>query len=169
MANILTAAEGANFVRTTSDDAILTQLLPLVDQYLFNASGHDWTADTTKHPTAKIAAGMLITYWYDNPSSIGQPPEALSAILTQLEAEALKYRKYVFTGLNGAGSIWLNSAREGDVVITLTGVAGLSGDQSALFEAVVSEDFQISQTSSADLSESQFVVVLKHPAEDVKA
>ncbi len=169
MTNILTAAEAANFVRTTSDDAVLVQLLPLVDQYLLNASGHDWAVDATIHPTAKIAAGMVLVYWYDNPGALGQSPEALTGQLVQLEAEALKYCKFTFEGLNGAGSIYLPGAREGAAVITLTGVYGLTGDQSAKFESAISEENQIVQTSSSTLDEKQVVVVVKHPADDVKA
>jgi hypothetical protein len=169
MANILNAAEAANFIRSTTDDAVMLQLLPLADTYLSQATGHDWATDATKHNTAKMAAGVLLTYWYDNPNAIGQAPEALTALLVQLEAIALKYRKYLFEGLNTAGSIPLPGARAGDVVITLTGVYGVAGDQSAKFEATVSDDDQIEQTATDDLSDNQYVVVLKHPADDVSA
>ena len=169
MSNILTAAEAANFLRSTATDAVMLQYLPLVDEYLKNASGHDWAVDTVKNATAKTAAGMLLVYWYDHPSLIGQAPSAMSALLVQLEAEALKYRKVHFTGLNGAGSISMPEAREGDEVISLTGVYLSSGDQSALFESAVSEEGLFEQLSSSDLSEYQFVVVLKHPADDVSA
>jgi len=167
--NILTPEEAANFVRTEATDAVLLQLLPLVDQHLLNATGHDWSADTQIYPTAKIAAGMTLVYWYDNPGALGQSPEALTNQLIQLEAEAMKYRKYHFEGASGAGSVCLAGAREGDVVLSLTGVYGLSGDQSTLFESSVSEENYLVQTSASDLSEKQFVAVLKHPADDVKA
>lgn len=169
MANILTAAEAANFLRTTTDDAVMLQFLPLVDTYLQQATGHDWTVDSDKHNTAKIAAGMLLTYWYDNPHAVGEAPVSLAAALVQLEAEALKYRKYEFGGLNGAGAVSIPGLRKGDGVITLTGVYGVSGDQSANFEATVSEDDQIEQTSASDLSDNLYVVVVKHPADDVSA
>jgi hypothetical protein len=169
MPNVLTATEGSNFVRTTSTDAVMLQLLPLVDQYLYNASGHDWAADSSINTTAKIAAGMLLVYWYDNPAAIGTPAQNLTALLVQLEAEALKYRKILFDGINGAGGIYIPGARDGDVVISLTGVDGVSGDQKAMFESTISEDDMIQQTNGGDLSENQYVVVLKHPAEDVRA
>ena len=169
MANILTDAQAASFVRTTSDDSVMLQFLPLVDEYLKGASGHDWTMDQTKDPTAIMAAGLLLTYWYDNPSMVGQSPSALSALLMQLEAKALKYRKYEFGGLDGAGAISIQGLRKGDDVITLTGVYGVSGDQSANFEATVSEDDQIEQTSASDLSDNLYVAVVKHPADDVSA
>lgn len=169
MTNILTPAEAANFIRTDVNDAVMLQLIPLVDQFLLSATGHDWTADATIHNAAKTAAGMLIVHWYDNPMAVGQAPESLSAALTQLEAEALKYRKSCFYGNAGVGGVSLPGARVGDVVITLVGVYGATGDQSAKFEAVVTVQDQIQQTNGADLSENQYVVVLKHPAEDVSA
>jgi hypothetical protein len=169
MANILTAPEAANFLRSTADDAVMLQFLPLVDQYLQQATGHDWAADAEVHDTAKLAAGMLLTYWYDNPGMVGQAPGTLSGSLVALEAEALKYRKYEFEGMNGAGSISLPGARTGDDVIKLVGVYGVTGDQSGKFEATISVDDQIQQTDAGDLSENQYVVVLKHPADDVSA
>ncbi len=169
MTNILTAAEGANFVRTGVTDAVMLQLLPLVDQYLLNASGHDWAADTVIHPTAKLAAGMVLVYWYDNPGAVGMEPEGITGQLVQLEAEALKYRKYQFEGLNGAGSVYLPGAREGDDVVKLVGIYGVGGDQSTKFETEISADGQIRQTSGSDLSDNLYVVVLKSPAEDVSA
>lgn len=169
MTNILTAAEAANFIRTDAGDVVMLQLLPLVDQYLLSATGHDWTKDNSIHKTAITAAGMLVVYWYDNPQLIGQAPTALAAALVQLEAEALKYRKYCFYGNAQAGGLSLPGARIGDKVISLVGVYGVTGDQAAKFESVVTVQDQIQQIHSGDLSGNQYVVVLKHPAEDVSA
>jgi hypothetical protein len=169
MTTILTAAEAANFLRTTSTDAVMLQLLPLVDQYLLNATGHDWTTDSSISATAKMAAGMALVYWYDNPGAIGTPPESLTGLLVQLEAEAIKYRKYTFNGRNGAGSIYLPGARQGDDVLWLVGAYGVDGDESESFEAVISESNQIQQSAAGDLSDNQYVAVLKHPADDVSA
>lgn len=169
MANVLTAAEAANFIRSTVDDAVMLQYLPLVDEYLKNASGHDWAADSTKHPAAKMAAGMLLTYWYDNPTAIGHAPDGLTALMVQLEAEALKYRKYVFAGLHRAGTILLEGARKGDTVISITGVYGVSGSQLSAFASVLAEDHILEQTSANDLSDNLYVAVLKSPADDVSA
>lgn len=166
---ILTNDEAANFLRTNSSDAVMQQLLPLVDEYLLNASGHDWASDTEKDKTAKVAAGMLLTFWYDNPGMIGQAPVPVRSTLMQLEAKALSYRKYKFGGNSTSGSIVLDHARKGDAVVKLIGVYGASGDQSSKFESVISEDGQILQTNSGDLSENLYVVVLKHPADDVSA
>lgn len=169
MTNILTAAQAANFIRTEATDAVLLQLLPLVDDYISSATGHDWATDSPIHNKAITAAGMLITYWYDNPGMIGQAPATVRGTLMQLEAEALKYRKYKIGGSNGAGAISLAGARKGDLVKKLMGVYGVSGDQSAKFESIITVDDQIQQTNSADLSENLYVVVLKHPADDVSA
>jgi hypothetical protein len=54
-------------------------------------------------------------------------------------------------------------------VITLTGVYGVDGDQGAAFEIVVSVADQIQQTSTSNLSDYRYVVVVKNPADDVSA
>lgn len=167
--NVLTTAQAANFLRTETTDAVMLQFLPLVDQYLLSATGHNWAADVTKHSTAITAAGMLLIHWYDNPTLVGQAPSAVTNLLVQLEAEALKYRKSQFYGSSGAGSISISGSRKGDDVISLVGVYGVTGDQSSKFESAVSVDGQIQQTDSADLSDNVYVVVLKHPADDVSA
>jgi len=169
MTNILTDAQAANFLRTSATDAVMLMLLPLVDEYLLNATGHDWAFDQTKDKTAVTAAGMLLVFWYDNPSMIGQAPASVRSTLVQLEAKALKYRKYQYAGTNGVGVIALSGARKGDVVQSITGVYGVEGDQSSKFEDVISVDDQIQQTDVGDLSENLYVVVLKHPADDVSA
>jgi hypothetical protein len=167
--NILTATEASRFIRSTATDPMMLQYLPLIDQYLLNATGHDWTTDATIHPTAKIAAGMLLCYWYDNPGAVGTAPDTVINQLVQLEAEALNYRKYAFEGLASAGAIYLPNARKGDHVEKLVGVyGGLSGDQSSKFESVISEEGQIQQTPNG-LFDKGFVVVLKDPADDVSA
>ena len=169
MTNVLTAAQAANFLRTQTTDTVMLQLLPLVDEYLKNATGHDWTSDQEIHNSAIIAAGMLLVYWYDNPGAVGSTPNTIAGTLLQLEAEALKYRKYVFEGASASGAVLLPGAREGDVVIKLVGVYGVSGDQSSNFESTITTDDQIVQSSADDLSANQYVVVLKHPANDVSA
>ena len=168
MANILTAAEAANFLRTEATNAVMLDLLAPIDEFLYQATGHDWAADTTVDEAAKITAGVLLVNWFDNPGMVGNGDPAGSLIAT-LEAKALRWRKYQFMGRSGAGPIPLDNARKGDVVITLTGTYGGSGDQKASFEATVSDDGQIQQLSGSDLSDYLYVVVLKHPADDVRA
>ena len=171
MPNILTVAEAANFIRTDTTDAVMLMLLPQVDAFIKRATGRDWTLDGTINPIAKAAAVMLLVQWYDNPAQAFGESTAMSfgltATLTQLEAEALKYRKSVFAGLSNAGSILLAGARKGDDVISLVGVYGVSGSQAANFESEISIEGQIQQTASSDLSENVYVVILKHPADDV--
>jgi hypothetical protein len=169
MPNILTPTEGANFVRTEETNAVMLMLLPHIDSYINNATGHDWTTDSTIHPTAKLAAGILLVNWYDNPLQVGQSADAALPQLSQLEGEALKYRKIEFYGRTGAGAIALAGALYGDTVLKLVGVAVETGDQSAKFEDAISVVGQIQQTSAADLSENMYVVVLKHPKDDVSA
>jgi len=172
MANILTAAEAASAIRVDASDADLLALLPLVDAFVNRATGRDWTQDGTINALAKNAARMLIVQWYDNPAQMGDGNAlafGLKNTLMQLESEALKYRKYEFEGVNGGGLIVLEGAREGDDVVKLVGVYGASGTQTDKFESEISEEGQILQTSTADLSEKHYVVILKSPADDVTA
>lgn len=166
---ILTPSEAADFVRTEASDPILPMLLPIVDAYIQQATGRDWAADEQINPFAQAAAGMLIAYWYDNPYAVGTSPEGSGSVFVQLEAEALKYRKYQFYGASGAGAISLADARKGDAVMKLVGVYGVSGDQRAKFEAEISVAGTIQQTDAGDLSENLYVVILKSPADDVIA
>ena len=174
MANILTSAEAAKFIRTDEADTVMLQLLPLVDDFIKNATGRDWTADGTINNTAKAAAGMLLVLWYDNPAQMqkgseSQLPFGLTNVLAQLHAQALKYRKYQFEGLSGAGDISLPGAMQGDDVISLVGVYGSTGDQSSKFESEISDTGYIAQTSSTDLTDKLYVVILKSPVDDVVA
>lgn len=174
MANLLTSDEAANFLRCPSDDPVMIQLLPLVDKFVQNATGRDWTQDLEIDGVARAAAMMLIVLWYDNPGQMQTGSETvlpfgLTNALAQLEAEALKYRKYQFEGLSGAGDIYLPGALMGDDVISLVGVYGVTGDQSSSFESEISDAGYIAQTSGSDLTDKLFVVILKSPAGAVVA
>lgn len=172
MTNILTAANAAAVLRVAEDDADMLALLPLVDQFIINATGHDWTNDETIRAEAVSAARMLLVMWYENPAQVGKVdtlPYGLTNVLAQLEAEALKYRKYQFEGIDGAGDIYLPGALQGDDVISLVGVYGASGDQSSNFESEISDSCYIAQTSGSDLTDQLFVVILKSPKDDVSA
>lgn len=169
MTNILTDTEAADYVRTDATDTAMLQLLDQVDAYIKRATGRDWAADTVIHPLAKTAASILLIAWYDDPTQMGMGPQNVGGALMQLEAEAMKYRKYTFFGLNGTGSIALSGAFEGDDVVKLVGVHGVSGDQSASFESEISDDGYIDQTSGSDLSANQYVAILKSPSDDITA
>jgi hypothetical protein len=143
----------------------MLELLDLVDGYIEQATGRDWAEDTVVVPQAKAAARMLLVTWYENPSMI-TPVGAggaslgfgLAAALTQLEALGLRFR--TFEGINGAGAVSLEGARRGDTVSLVTGIVGVSGDQSAAFETVISVDDQIQQASTSDLTEKWFRALL---------
>lgn len=163
MATILTAAEAANVLRCAIDDPLMLQLLPQVDVYIQEATGRDWSADDPILAQAKSAAMMLLTMWHENPAMIGGDNVlhfGLSAVLTQLEAAALKYRATAFDGLDGGGYIYLAGAKTGDQIVALVGITGVSGDQRANFESVLAQDHYIQQTSGADLSDNQYLVTL---------
>ena len=86
----------------------------------------------------------------------------LTACLTQLEAMAGYY--YTFEGLESAGSITLD-VKEGDTVVSLIGRVGATGDQSAKFESVITENGYLQQTSSEDLSEKWYTAYIVPPGE----
>ena len=164
---ILTATEASNVLKCEIDDPTMLALLPAIDAYIVRATGHDWAADTTIPQEAKSAARILLVQWHEDPGMMAGGTVVLSAGLTaclaQLEAMALYY--YIFEGIDGAGSITLSAAMEGDTVVSLVGKVGASGDQSAKFETVITEDGSIQQTSSDDLSEIYFQVKLVPPSE----
>ena len=159
---ILTPAEAANTIRSSADDPAMLDLLPSVDEYIKNATGRDWASDATIHQTAKSAARILLATWYDNPAmqmvSTAPFPASLTSALTQLEALALQYKN--FAGRNGAGAIPLLGAEVGDTVESLVGLIGASGDQSALFESVISVAGEIQQLSLDDLSAKYYRALL---------
>ena len=154
MTSILTAAEASQVLRTTSTDALMLSLLPSVDAYICQATGHDWAGDTQIREEAKAAARMLLVMWYENPAMVGSGISSLSsgltAVLVQLEALALRYAE--FEGINGAGGINLLGAHVGDTVSTLVGLIGAAGDQLAKFETVITVEGQIQQISTDDQS-----------------
>lgn len=168
MANILTATEAANVLRCETTDPLMLNLLDAVDAYITQATGHNWAADGTINAIAKSAARMLLVMWHENPGMMNGGEAALNhglrAVLTQLESLALRY--VTFEGLNGAGSIEIEGAEEGDTVVSLVGVVGSTGSQATLFETVITVDDQIQQTSTSDLSGKYYRAYLV-PAESI--
>jgi len=172
VANILTAQQAANALRTTTGDLRMLDLLPQVDKFIERATGRDWTQDSTKDQSAITAATILLVMYFENPGMVGADgvmPFGLIDALIQLEAQALKYHKHVIAGISAAGSIPLPGACKGDQVVSVTGIYGVSGSQVASFETVISADGQIRQTSGSDLSGNIYVVIFKAPADDVIA
>lgn len=167
MANILTTTEAANVLRCSPDNPEMLNLLPQVDAYIKQATGHDWAADAIIAPEAKNAARMLLVLWFENPgmiaSGVATLNHGLTAVLTQLEALALHY--HTFEGMPGSGYIPVSGVYKGDVVSSLTGIIGLSGDQSGKFEAVISLDGHIKQISAENLSGNWFRAKIVRPGE----
>lgn len=160
---ILSGPEAANVLRCAEDDALMLQLLPQIDAYIERATGHDFSDDTEISNRAKSAAMMLLVMWHENPAQMGGEDPlhfGLSAALTQLEADALKYRQYQFDGLDSSGYIYLAGAKTGDQIVSLLGITGVSGDQSSNFESVLAQDSYLQQTSGSDLSANQYLVTL---------
>lgn len=158
MGNILTPIEAANVLRCAEDDPNLFDLLPIVDAYLKNATGHDWAADVPVLPEAKAAARILLVQAHEDPGAMTQPAAVLgwglTASLAQLKALAAEY--WEFTGRVGAGACTLVGAQVGDTVKTLTGLIGVAGDQKAAFETVITVADQIQQVSASDHSSNWF-------------
>ena len=167
MIHILKVKEAANILRCETDDPNMLMLLSAIDAYIERSTGRDWAADTVIRQEAKSAARILLVQWHEDPGMIvggtAVLSGGLSACLVQLEALALYY--YIFEGSEIAGFIELSAAREGDTVVSLVGKVGISGDQSAKFESVITEEGYIQQTSSEDLSEKWYEVKLVPPKE----
>ena len=83
-------------------------------------------------------------------------------MLVQLEALAMRY--FRFQGLSGAGSIYLDGVSIGDTVSSVSGLIGVTGDQSAKFETVISVDGYIQQTASEDLSDNWYTAYIIPPS-----
>jgi hypothetical protein len=165
--NILTAAEGAAVLRCDEDDPDMLTLLPLVDAYIRNATGHDWTADVVIYPEAKSAARMLLKKWHEDPgmdsSQAATLAFGLSAALVQLEAIALRFK--TFRGRNGPGMCRVAGLYRGDQVQALIGLVGATGSQASKFESAISEHNEIQQLDSEDLSECWFRIEILSPWE----
>jgi len=164
---ILTAAEGSEVLRCEVDDAEMLALLPLIDDYIKDATGHDWASDTTIHPKAKSAARMLLVMWHENPGMLANGQTALSfglkACLAQLEAAAENFKE--FQGVDGAGACVLMGASVGDTVSSVVGLVGVTGDQAGSFETVITVEDEIQQTATGDLSSNWYRVELVPVAE----
>jgi len=161
---ILSRAEAATVLRCEQDDPNMIDLLSLVDGYIRQATGRDWSKDMPIRSEARSAARMLLVRWHEDPGGMAAGAAmgfGLTACLVQLEALALRYK--IFAGGNGAGAICLPGAHLGDTVSSLVGKVGASGDQSAAFEAVITFEGQIQQVSTADLSDHWYQVHLVPP------
>jgi len=66
MPNILTQQEAINSIRIvqSSDCPELQTLMDAADDTIKSATGHDWSADETIDPSAKMAARLLIIHLF---------------------------------------------------------------------------------------------------------
>lgn len=159
MPNILTAAEAATVLRTTTTDPDMLALLPLVDAYIKRATGRDWAVDTSIAPEAKSAARILLVQWHEDPGQVGDGAGSigLAGALTQLESMG---EIYEFHGVTGPGYVALDGADVGDQVAGLVEIAPTPSDAKALFESVISYAGRIQQVSGANLALHTFRIRL---------
>lgn len=88
----------------------------------------------------------------------GQVPEVQIPVIDNSKLPPFKSR--VFTGSNGAGSIAVTGLLVGEEVIGLWILDGSVEDSTGEFEAVISVDGEIQQTSAADYSLNQFLLLV---------
>lgn len=105
--SILTEQEVADLLDYTSVEEVppkvMSMLVPAVEQFLLDATGKDWTKLTDTYTavdsTAKMAAGMLLVRWFENPAQVGMNNAAVlrdsgfSALIGQLAARAALERQ----------------------------------------------------------------------------
>ncbi len=154
---ILTTAEAATVLRCETDDPNMLMLLPAVDAYIKNATGFNWASESPIREEAKNAARILLVRWHEDPGGMAVGDTlgpGWRGSITQLEAIAMRYR--IFEGLPSAGYIYMPGAGEGDTVELVTGVQGVSGDQAANFETVISVAGYLQQTSGNNLKDKWF-------------
>lgn len=93
---ILTQQEAAELLNYLTVDEmpekVISVFLPAVDAFLKNATGFDWgiltDTYTTIDPLAKMAAGVLLVRWFDDPSLIGKADDAgIVGLIGQLRAK----------------------------------------------------------------------------------
>jgi len=89
---ILSTIEASTVLRCAENDPDMLRLLPLVDTYLANATGIDWSGSDAPNE-AKSAARMLLVMWHENPGMINVSQSSLgfglAAVLMQLKVLAL--------------------------------------------------------------------------------
>jgi hypothetical protein len=68
-----------------------------------------------------------------------------------------------FTGKNGAGACTATGTLAGDVIFAVAGITTV-GVADASFEAVVTVNDQIQQSSASDLSLKNYVAIVYRPA-----
>lgn len=92
---ILTPQEASDMLRLVSPDDYpqLNILLPFVDDFIKTATGHDFAADATIDPTAKMLAAALTVRWFEDPGQMGGISDndiGVKSLIGQLHAKALE-------------------------------------------------------------------------------
>jgi hypothetical protein len=99
---ILTLDEAASILDYTSPTEmppkVSSVLLPAVDDFLKSATGKDWGTVTDTYtaidPTAKMAAGVLLARWFEDPGMLGKAYDVgVLSLIGQLEAKALQEKQ----------------------------------------------------------------------------
>jgi len=106
-------------------------------------NGIDWLQDIRDALLAPASDAETIT---GTATDVAVTPAGLGAALARLELIA-------FSGRNLAGACVATGLKVNDVIYSVTGVVAADvGDQSALFESIVTVADQIQQVSATDLS-----------------
>lgn len=88
------------------------------------------------------------------------PGWLLQARAVNLTADAVSCLSFV--GKNGAGACTMTGVKVGDVVMSVTGqVAADVGNKASLFEAVITVNDQIQQSSATDLSTKVYMALVQ--------
>lgn len=108
---IFTPEEAAGLLDYGSPDEmpakVMSILVPAVEQFLKDATGKDWSGSGETYqdfasidPTAKMAAGMLLIRWFENPGQIGATTSynagtdvGFVSLVAQLQAKAQQERQ----------------------------------------------------------------------------
>lgn len=78
-----------------------------------------------------------------------------------VHAKLIKFNFLSFTGSSSSGACSIAGVKVSDLVVSVTGVvAADNGDQSALFESVITVADQIQQVSTGNLSSKQYLAAI---------
>ena len=67
---------------------VMSIFLPAAESYVKDATGKDWGADTPVDPVAKMAVGILLIRWFENPEEVGKATgTGIIGLVTQLSAK----------------------------------------------------------------------------------
>jgi hypothetical protein len=89
---ILTNQEAAELLGYTAPEEmpgkVTSIFLPGAEGYVKEATGKDWGADTPVDPVAKMAVGVLLIRWFENPEEVGKATgTGIIGLVTQLSAK----------------------------------------------------------------------------------